>query len=197
MSILKAVIMAGGSKKFDRNTIFIGGETLIERTTRLLRKHGVDDITITVSPNFAGEMVKGVDYVINNETGNDMGCVWGAGDKHKKSLFLFGDVYFTEEAIKTIVKGETSFYGKSGEGKLKKHGEMFAIKSDSSLWEKMIELKGYLEKGEIPLLYSWTLYSFIQGKDFYTHGNTGNFTEILDETDDFDTEEEYQTFLHQ
>jgi hypothetical protein len=189
---MKVIIMNGGTAKtFDRNTIKIGDETLIQRTVRLLEARGIQNWYITTSQN----QRIGNNYLFNESVKNDMGCMWGVyRPEFEDALFLFGDVYFTENAIDIILKGKTSFYGRSTAGILKPYGEMFAIKSDKNLWDKLFQMRVFLEKGDIPRLFSWDLYGYMQRKDFYTFGNTGNFTEIDDETDDFDTLEELENF---
>lgn len=190
MKTERVVILAADDvKKWPRHTIEIGGEKLLERTTRLLRERGVSDIRISIREG-AGFGIPGTAEVVNPLTGNDLGCVYGLKDL-AADLFIFGDVYFTEDAIDKILSLETNFYGRTKAGKVKHYGEMFAIRPDERLWSTLDRMwKEYAIDRTRRRLWSWDLYSEIQGKDFYKFRNTGNFTEISDRTEDFDKEED-------
>jgi hypothetical protein len=184
---MKVIILCADSfKSWQRHKEIIDGETLMQRTVRQLRANDVTDIIITEKQDNQHPRIEGVRYIVNTLTGHDMGCIYGI--KHENAdLYLFGDVYFTDEALKTILQGTTNFYGWSNKRKKRRVGEIFAFKPDTKFWKYFEELWYNYKNGKVARCFSWDLYSLMQGKDFYKFGNTGDFTEIHDETEDFDT----------
>ena len=57
--------------------------------------------------------------------GNDLGCLLGC-EELKGNVWLYGDVYYSENAIKTIPNGTTNYYGRAKGNALKKYGEFWA-----------------------------------------------------------------------
>ena len=113
---MKYIIMCGGNyKKFEtpKQLLKINGEVIVERTIRLLKENGIKDIYVsTNNPAF--------DYldVPKLKDKDNQFEYWGKyeGKKSKKCwlkayypmyepvCYLHGDVYFSDEAIKTIVE---------------------------------------------------------------------------------------------
>ena len=115
---MKYVLMCGGDYK-DRFTkpkqlLEVNGEVLVERTIRLLKENGIDDIAIsTNNPMF--------DYLEFPKLKSKIEYIHDNPERHKKSMYswlnayypikepccyIHGDVYFSEKAIKTIVNTE-------------------------------------------------------------------------------------------
>lgn len=114
-STMKYIIMAGGDyTKWEtpKQLTVINGEPLIARTIRLLREAGVTDIAIsTNNPVFKQFGIPLLhhknDFVTDgseNCTGFWVDCFYPTG---KPACYIFGDVYFSPEAIKTIVGYKT------------------------------------------------------------------------------------------
>jgi len=112
---MKYIIMAGGTYpkfKIPKQLLKINGEVIIERTIRQLRENGITDIAVsTNNPAFDY-----LDVEILHDADNQF-LYWGK-DENKKSnncwlkayypveepvCYLHGDVYFSDDAIKTIV----------------------------------------------------------------------------------------------
>lgn len=186
------IMAAGPAKEWDRHEAEIGGETLLGRTVRQLREQGLNDIFISRRMDqMKGVPALPVRYVSNEYVGNDLGCIYGVR-MIGAEIYLFGDVHYSDEAIQRIIRGGEEFYGRSGKSKVKRYGEMFAIKATEKLMRTLERMWGEYQSGKRKRLWSWDLYGEMQGKNFYTQGTTGNFAEILDETEDFDKEEELQ-----
>lgn len=108
----KYIIMCGGEyKEFEtpKHLSVIKGERLVDRTIRLLRENGVKDIYISSNnPIFdtcdAKRLVNDNNNWIENKKGYWLDAFYPTEDKVR---YMFGDVYFTEEAIKTIVNYKT------------------------------------------------------------------------------------------
>jgi len=114
---MKYIIMAAGQGKrwndylgVPKHLVEINGETLLGRTTRLLKKYNINDYVITSSdPRYAqyGPTIP--------QSDNDCEI-----DRFEESVidgpvcYLYGDVYYTEEAIKTIINTpalDVQFFG--------------------------------------------------------------------------------------
>lgn len=90
----------------------VNGEPLVARTIRLLRERGVKDISISGTHHKLQDL--GVPLLIhdNDYTShgyNDLEGYWVNGfyPTNEPTCYLFGDVYFSPYAIKTIVEYET------------------------------------------------------------------------------------------
>lgn len=112
---MKYIIMAGGNyTKFEtpKQLLKVCGEVIIERTIRLLRKNGITDIAISTN-NPAFDYID-VEKLRDKENQFEY---WGKEETKKSNkswlrayypinepvCYLHGDVYFSDEAIKTIV----------------------------------------------------------------------------------------------
>lgn len=110
---MKYIIMCGGEyKEFDtpKQLIKINGETLVERTIRLLKENGENDIAIsTNNPAFdyidIPKLSHKNEYTHDTiEIGKPKGCWLNAYyPTNEPCCYLHGDVYFSEVAIQTIV----------------------------------------------------------------------------------------------
>ena len=108
----KYIIMCGGEyKEFEtpKHLSVIKGERLVDRTIRLLRENNVKDIYISSNnPIFdtcdAKRLINNNNNWIENKKGYWLDAFYPTEDKVR---YIFGDVYFTEEAIKTIVNYKT------------------------------------------------------------------------------------------
>lgn len=186
----------------------INGEPLVKRTIRLLKENGVKDILITSHDKRFDDLgAKRYEPKYNSYKGKEQTGYWL--DAFPRELitepitFLLGDVYFSEEAIKTIVNSETDsilfFCTDKKQGYsdkyIKHHDEPFGFKVvDHNLFKKHIELvkKMYDEKktGRHPI--AWELYRSINGLDVNKHELTTNYIAINDETCDIDRVEDIE-----
>lgn len=194
-----AILAADQVKKWDRHTRKINEESTVERTIRQLKERGFEDVWVTHPPEvgvrYASKENPKTMRVVNFETGNDLGCIYGIKDSNF-DLFLFGDVYFSDAAIDLILKEKTNFYARTKAGEVKHYGEMFAMRPDENFWKVLDRMwDEYKIKKTRKRLWSWDLYSEIMGRDFYKFRNMGNMTEISDETEDFDKPEEMVTWV--
>lgn len=198
---MKYIILAkGGHTDFIRQLVQIGNERLLDRTIRLLRKNGIKDIIVT------GEY-KDIDAEVINPKGNtydyktDKGYWLDAfsGLLNEPVCFIWGDVYFSDNAIKTIVNTKTKShlffcsYNNRCKEYIKQHDEPFAYKIiDTNLFLKHINLvKKMYDKGLIarhPIV--WEVYRSLNKIDINTHLMTTNYVAINDITCDIDNIED-------
>lgn len=201
--MVKYIILADSSVGFDipKQLSVVNGEPLIKRTIRLLKENGVSDILVTA----------------HDKRFNDLGVIryeplhndWNAETKdgywlsafptellNEPICFLFGDVYYSENAIKTIVETPTNStlffcsYENKDKKYIKHHDEPLAYKVvDYELFKKHIDIvKKLKDEGKCcrePIV--WELYRSINGQDINTHIMTNNYIAINDESCDIDT----------
>jgi hypothetical protein len=168
----------------------INGERLVDRTIRLLRENGVEQVYISSNdkrfedcdaptlhhPN-SYKVIDGV------QEGYWLDAFYPYLKPSDTVCFMFGDVYYTEEAIRTIVGlkcVKNTLFG-TKDAKNKKHenwGEPFAYKVvDYAEFMRGVEaVKEMQDNGitkRIPIV--WELYRFLNGLDV-------NVQRVLDET---------------
>ncbi len=199
---MKYIIMCGGQyTKWEtpRHLTFMEGEMLVERTIRLLRENGVEDISIS-SNNPVFEQF-GVP-VLHHDNGyvargyNDLDGQWCDAfyPTDEPTCYIFGDVKFSPEAIKTIVETDTDriqFFASSppfAPEYPKKWAEPFALKvKDTDFLKRCIELVKFLDAqgafNRKPIM--WELWNVITGGDL-NKINYRSYHAINDYTCDID-----------
>ena len=119
---MRYIIMCGGEyRKWDtpRQLLKINGETILERTIRLLRENGVEDIAISsnddVFEQFGLSVLRHENHYeaweYNTCDGYWCNCFYFTDEP---VTYLFGDVVYSPEAIRTIIETETDdiiFFG--------------------------------------------------------------------------------------
>ena len=179
---MKYIIMCGGNyPKWDspRQLIEIHGEPIVARTIRLLKTCGVKDISISTNDkefNDLGVPIlkhknEHITYGYNDGVGNWCDCFYPTDEP---TTYIFGDVVFSPEAIRTIVDYETDsimlFGSKAPFSKQypKWYIEPFAFKvADTDLlkWAikevKRLDRAGAFHRRPI----AWELWNVIKGGD--------------------------------
>lgn len=198
---MKYIIMCAGKGTrwnnymgIPKHLIEINGETLLERTTRLLKENGITewDYIITGSDERYSKYGRLVDQTCND-------CEI---DRFEESLiddevcYLYGDVYYSEDAIKIIINEDDNikdiiFYGSEV--------EIFAIKVkdvDLFLKHKHRVKELYMNK-EIDRCIGWEIYRSLHNIPFNEHIINARYIKILDETDDIDYPDDYEKFIEE
>ena len=203
---MKYILMCGGNYgSTPKQLLEIMGEKIICRTIRLLRAYGVEDIAISSNnPMFEG---LGVPVLTHD---NDY--VYGHEENHRwlkafypmtePVCYVFGDVYFSEDAIRQIVQTDVKsiqFFASAppfAPNYIKIWGEPFAFKvMDTELFFKKVEechrydLEGRFNREAV----SWELWQVIKGTPLNAI-NYGNYHAINDYTCDIDNEAEAREF---
>lgn len=199
---MKIIIMCGGvydDFKTPKQLSVIKGETLLERTIRLLKENGIDEYYIS-SNNPIFEKYGTVLYHDNSykvENGKITGYWLDAYYPTKEQcIYLHGDVYYSESAIKKILKLNpkiNTFIGNEI-ARNKEHlnwGEPFGyIVVDQEAFRKGIEkTKQLQDEGKLERGYaiSWELYRVLNNLNpnkMYINDDT--YLSIDDETIDVD-----------
>lgn len=197
----KYILMCGGKyKQFKKpkHLSIINGEVLIERTIRLLKENGIKDIYIsTNNPVFDYLNIPKLKHNNNFET--DMKQAKGYWldafyPTTEPTTYIFGDVWFTDEAIKKIVNYQTNSNVLFGTriARNKEHqnwGEPFAyIVNDTETFFKGIkDVKKLFDEGKTirhPIV--WELYRYLHGLDINIQRITNDYVDIDDGTIDID-----------
>ena len=203
---MKYIIMAGGIyPEFEkpRQLTEVFGEPLVERTIRLLRENGIEDIAISSTlEGFDGFGVP----VLKHDNDFDLSrldeCWWldAFYPMDEPVCYIFGDVYFSDEAIKKIVETETSgiefFASKPPFPKeyTKPWAEPFAFKvADTAYFKTCIErVKNYLRQGlwkRDPI--AWEMWQVVKDTKLNVI-NYNNYIAINDYTCDIDCEKDIE-----
>jgi len=214
---IRAIIIAAGKatrwndyKKTNKHFIEIDHEPILHRTVRLLRENHVDDIWIIGKdkqyktegsnlyiPKFTKEYGDADKFLSSRE-------LWS---KEGKTLVIYGDVYFTEDAIQQIVHyrhEDWLLFARPFGSRLtgKGCGECFAQTfypnhldaHEKALW-KLVE---YYKEKRLLRIGGWEHYRIMIGlpEDIIHKQMIGDrFVEINDWTDDFDRPEDFENFI--
>lgn len=209
----KIIIMAGGDGArwgnflgVPKQLISVEGETLLMRAIRLCLKNGAkwDDIVVLAPRELSKKdrwhfyNAAGMAPIVPaplNSTGVDK-FYNGLPLWDQEAIYLYGDVYFTEEAMATIYNtrpdpGSFLAFGRQHGNGRKEYGELFAYRSRNK--PALTAALEHLRK--INAIGGWQLYRYRAGKDLHEHEVDQHFVEINDMTDDFDSPEEYIAWI--
>lgn len=179
---MKYIIMCGGDyRKWEtpRHLTVINGEEIVARTIRLLQENGVEDIAISsnndVFEKFGVPVLRHENkYDVRGY--NDFDGHWYNAfyPMEEPVCYVFGDVYFSPEAIKTIVETETTdiqFFASAppfAKEYPKKWAEPFALKVyDTKRFKNALQSLRYFDNRGMfnrkPIM--WELWNVITGGD--------------------------------
>lgn len=195
---MKYVIMCGGDYKIPKHLLKVKGERIIDRTIRLLRENGVKDLYLsTNNPAFEElgiPILHHTNRFSDKKSGNWLDAFYPSNEP---ITYIYGDVYFSEYAIKTIVETNTRgilFFSSKNVNRpeyFKRWQEPFAFKViDQQRFRNSIKICNELyKKGKTnrePI--SWELYRVINKYDINTHIIDKGHIAIDDYTTDVDNE---------
>ena len=202
--------MCGGDyKKWaePRQLFLVNGEPLVQRTIRLLRECGVDDIAISSN----NEIFKAFGVPVLKHKNE-----WKVYDIEKSDgiwcnafyptdypvCYILGDVVFSKDAIRKIVDTNTDdieFFASAppfAENYPKIYAEPFAFKvvDLEHFWAAIAEVKNLDAQKKFdrhPI--AWELWQVIKGTEI-NHIDYDNYTVINDYTCDIDSKEDISAF---
>ena len=206
---MRYILMCGGNyTKWEepRHLSVIGGEELVARTIRLLRENGIKDIAISSNNPIFKKF--GVPVLEHNNLYNAGGFGNVEGDwfnafypTDEPTCYLFGDVFFSPEAIKTIIDTKTDdieLFGSQppfAKNYIKNHEEPFALKVVNQKHlkdaiEKTRELDKEHKFWRKPIV--WELFTIIKDAPLQVRKGeyTTDYTAINDYTCDVDFKED-------
>lgn len=187
---MRYIILCGGEyEKFEtpKHLSIVKGEKIVERTIRLLKENNIQDIAISSNnPLFDNLGVPRLEHTntYKQVNGTQVGYWLDAYYKVEEPVcYIYGDVYFTDEAIKTIVnyKSDKNILFGTSDAKNERHhniGEPFAyLVNDYETFFKGIEdVKKLQDEGKTNRMpVTWELYRYLNNLDV-------NIQTILDDT---------------
>lgn len=220
MNTRAIIICAGEASRWDnylntpKHLITIEGERLLDRTVRLLNERGVKEVYVVVKRITKEYQTKGATQWVaklNPEENVDADKFLSSKELWNpkgRTLVFYGDCYFTEEAMDTIVgfeKREWTLFCRPNASEITgtPWGECFAqsfypehLESHETSLHYIARL--YKEK-VITRCGGWEHYRAMTGrtgrKVRLPHVMTTNYVEIDDWTDDFDYPKDLDTWL--
>ena len=207
---MKYIILADSKNTHEfetpRQLTKINGEPLVARTVRLLKQNGIKDILITShDKRFDNLGAKRYEPLHNDYDPFTLEGYWL--NAYPEELltepvcFLCGDVYFSEHAIKTIVKTQTDStlffcaFENDNPKYIKEWDEPLGYKVvDYELFKRKIAETKKLKDEKVcwrePVV--WELYRVIQGQNVNEHKMTKGYLAINDESCDIDSVEDIE-----
>ena len=170
-----------------KHLIKINGEPLLGRTTRLLKKYGINNYIITTND------VRYKEYgQTRPQSYTDCEVDRFEDIDNEEICYLYGDVYYTEEAIKNIVNTPAEdilFFGSDW--------EIFAIKiiNKELFFEHKNRVKKLFLNGEINRCIGWEVYRSLHNIPFEEHYITDRYFSIKYGTDDIDYPAYFEKFI--
>ena len=198
----KIIIMCGGvynNFTQHKSLSVINGETLVERTIRLLKENGITNIAISSNDPYFDKF--GVERLEHNNTYKNIDGVqegyWVDGyyPINEPVIYLHGDVYYTSSAIRKILNLNpkvNTFIGNQYalNTEKKKVGEPFGwiIPNPDKFLNAIKETKRLQDEGKCERMpVSWELYQVLNGNDVNGFDiSLDTYLPIYDETIDID-----------
>jgi hypothetical protein len=202
---MTTVIMAAGSAErwgnhlgVPKQLVEIDGEPILRRTISLASRYCSEVVLTVPQIGFFGAVP--CEQVVGSGA-NELDKFLNARhlfDHAEQVVFLWGDCYFTEAAMQTIYGDANGrrFFGRAQGNAVKEWGELFALKADRfvlDMAEKLLDIQCVMQDGE--RYASWELYRICHGYPLREHFVGDGFTEIADETDDFDYPDDYDRWM--
>lgn len=191
---MKYVIMCGGIyqkfQKTPKHLSVVKGERLVDRTIRLLKEKGIEEIYVSATdPIFdncdAPRLIHNNTYKQENgeQYGYWLDAFYPFEDDDTQVCYIFGDVYFSKEAIDTIVDYQSNvntLFGTSmAKNQLHKNwGEPFAYKiwNYKEFKDGIEAVKKLQDEGKtVRMPVVWELYRYLNKLDV-------NIQDIVDAT---------------
>jgi len=192
---VKYIIMADGKgtrwnnyNDIPKHFIEVGGETLIARTVRQINELDPDSEVIITSHDPRYEIPGATRYEPkNNVLEIDRFTAELIGNN---ICFLYGDTYYSDTAIETIVMSPTDdllFFGNDR--------SIVAIKVvDGKLFKFHVNrVRKLYQEGKIDKCIGWQVYQSFLGLDFKRKEIRGKFIRISDRTQDYNSPEDYES----
>lgn len=190
----------GNYRGTPKHLVKIEGKTLLERTCSQFLKYTDDVCVIGANEDYK---VDGTSlYVIKaqNTHWKDAAKFLSSQNlwlRNGRTVLVFGDVYFTSEAVKTIMKDKDAFkfFLRTGPSELSgaRWKEIFALSFNETMVGKINQSLLFLASmGQVDTQAGWALYKYMIGPAPSGLFDNQHFTEINDWTEDFDFPEDLE-----
>lgn len=190
----------GNFRGVPKHLTIIENKTLLERTCSQFLKYTNDVCVIGVDERYK---VEGTSlYLIPSQNTNwkDASKFLSSKNlwlKDGRTILVFGDVYFTSEAVKTIVKNKDpfKFFLRTGPSELSgaRWKEIFAFSFNADMARTIGQNLLFLTSmGQVDTQAGWALYRYMIGPAPSGMFENSHFVEINDWTEDFDFPEDLE-----
>lgn len=194
-----------------KHLIEIEGEKILHRSVRLLKENGIDDIHV-ISKDDPRYKVEGANQFIaelnpKNADADKLLSSQKLWEKADRILIIYGDCYYTEEAMKTIVESKEKdwhIFCRPDASAITgtPWGEIFCYsfyRKDFDLIKNGLHhVAGLHQKGLLKRCGGWELYRHLLGRpdaNLRIHKMGDHYTKIDDWTDDFDYPKDYDSWI--
>lgn len=178
-------------KDVPKHLVEIDGEVILARTVRLLKKYDPNSEIIITSHDKRYEFDGSTRYEPKNNVLEIDRFTYELIENN--ICFLYGDTYYTEEAIQKIVNTNTDdllFFGNNK--------SIVAIKvRDANLFKKHIDnVKELFLVGKINNCKGWQVYQSYMNLEFDKKQITDKFIVLDERTMDYNTPEDYDNYAN-
>lgn len=197
------VISAGDQSRWKnfrdttRHLVSVEGESLLQRTCKQFLKYTDDVCVIGLDERYKVDNTSL--YIIKTQNTHWRDAAKFLSSKNLwladgRTVLVFGDTYFTPEAVKLIMTDKSSFkwFLRKGPSTVTGAGakEIFALSFDSSVLNTLAQKLLYFVSYNIQENATWAWYKASVGTVVADLFNNQHFTVIDDWTQDFDTPED-------
>jgi hypothetical protein len=194
---MKVLIVAAGEgvrwenyRNVPKHIVEIEGEVLLHRTYAQFKRYTDNIVIVSTDPRYA----IGETYIPLVGDFFDFGKIYSSYPiwDEERTVIVFGDVYFTDEAVNTIMSNEDDFKFFLRKDKSsytgKNHKEIFALAFAGGMNQRIKSAIERLIERRQGGAGAWRLYLHLHGLDQAKSGfyNTDGYVHIDDWTEDFD-----------
>ena len=205
-STVRVVIIAGGSgtrwgeyRDTPKHLLTIEKEVLLHRTCKQFLKYTADVCVIGLDKRYIVENTKL--YLsgsnTNHKDASKFMCSQNLWNKKGRTVLVFGDVYFTNDAVEAIMTtpGAFKWFLRKEESKVSgaRWKEIFAFAFDASMINSITQhLLSLISLDQVQRQAGWALYKRMTGDRFADPFANPHYVNIDDWTEDFDFPEDLQ-----
>jgi hypothetical protein len=190
----------GNYRDTPKHLVTVEKEVLLQRTVKQFLKYTDDVCIIGLDDRYNVEgatlyIPKGINT--NYKDANKFMCSQTLWNKNGRTVLVFGDVYFTNDAVKTIMKttGEFKWFLRKDASEFSgaRWKEIFALAFDATMINNITQtILMLISRDQVKTQAGWALYSTMTGdripRSFVNHHHVN----IDDWTEDFDYPEDLQ-----
>jgi hypothetical protein len=211
------ILAAGDGTRWDnyrdtpKHLVTIEKEILLHRTVKQFLKHTDDVCIVGLDERYN---VEGATLYIpkvvntNYKDGNKFMSSQTLWNKHGRTVLVFGDVYFTNDAVKMIMStpGEFKWFLRKGASEISgaRWKEIFAFAFDPTMINNITQtLLLLISRDQVQKQAGWSLYKSMIGTAYgdifanHHHVNIDDWTEDFDFPEDLEIWEEHRKLAKQ
>lgn len=203
----KVIVLAAGDgsrwnnyRGTPKHLTVVEKEVLLQRTCKQFLRYTSDVSVIGLDNRYEVEGAKLYTVRSTNTNWKDAAKfmtsqqMWS---RNGRTILVFGDVYFTNDAVKKIMSNSDEFKFFLRKGANEETGarskEIFAFSFHSRMLNRVTQsLLMLISRGAVESHAGWALYKYMTGPQYGDMFNSSHFVEINDWTEDFDYPEDLE-----